>query len=181
MAVTAAELRAHLGGLSAATDVQLDTYLEVATDLAERHCGRPWSVRSFTQAFDGGRCAVLLASTPVQSVTAVTENGAAVTSGGWTVDASAGVLYRGGPTVGGIWAAGRQNVVVTYTAGPSTMPATVRHAILEIARHLWDTQRGGSQLPRQQGAGDDWDPRAGYSLPRRVVELLEPHRAPGIG
>lgn len=177
---TLAQLKAHLNITSPTTDAQLALFLEVATDLAERYTGRPWTPRSVTQVADGGKSAILLHGTPVQSIDAVVENGTALAVGTWTVDASAGILYRGGPTSTGVWACGYQNVSVTYTAGPASAPATVRHAILELARHLWDTQRGGSQLPRQAGAGDEWDPRAGFSMPRRVVELLDVHRAAGF-
>jgi hypothetical protein len=60
------------------------------------------------------------------------------------------------------------------------LKARVRLAVLELTRHLWETQRGGSNQPRQAGSGDDWDPRSGYAIPHRVAELLQADMAPGF-
>lgn len=177
---TLAQLKAHLGGLQHASDEQLAAVLDTALDIAERYAGRIWAARLVQETYDGDRAALALSSTPVQSIETVVESGATLAASGWTLDQNAGVLYRGTSTSAGEWACGRQNVVVTYVAGPSVVPPTVRHAVLELARHLWDTQRGGSKLPRQTGAGDEWDPRSGFSIPRRVAELLDSHRAPGF-
>lgn len=177
--VSMAGLRLHLGVSTSTTDEQLRRIAGVATDLAERYTGRSWRRTPIVETHDGGLCALVLRRTPVASVTSVVESGTTLATG-WVLDSGAGILYRGTTTSEQAWACGRQNVVITYVAG-GDVPETVRHAVLELARHLWDTQRGGSQLPRQAGAGDDWDPRAGFSMPRRVVELLDHHRAPGIG
>lgn len=177
---TVTDLRTHLN-TPAADTATLQAFLDAATGIAEQYTGRKWTPQTVTQVADGGRTAIILTTGPVQAITTVTESGTTLTTGQWTTDLAAGILYRGGATSPTTWACGRQNVTITYQVGPATEPPTVRHAILELARHLWDTQRGGSQLPRQQGAGDDWDPRQGYSIPRRVAELLDAHRAPGIG
>ncbi len=177
---TLEQLKRHLRVTGAASDEHLADVLDVALDLAELHTGSIIAPRLIQQTADGGQCAILLTNLPVQSVEAVTESGTTLTAADWVADLSAGILYRGTSTSSAAWACGRQNIVIVTVAGPATVAPTARQAILEIARHLWDTQRGGSQLPRQAGAGDDWDPRAGYSIPRLAAELLDGHRQAGI-
>jgi hypothetical protein len=54
----------------------------------------------------------------------------------------------------------------------------IREAILIIAAHLWETQRGTSPSALSlQGAdiGDAVSPGLGYAIPNRARELLEPY------
>jgi hypothetical protein len=174
------EARRHLRITSSdpARDEDIRDFVDTATELCEAYTGRTYRRMQVTGTFDGGGRLVRLVRTPVVSILSVTESAIAVPDSGWTLNADTGALYRGPSTGCGRWAWGRQNIVVTYTAGPvpAQVPALVRQAVKELLRHLWDTQRGGSNLPRQAGVGDDWDPRQGYSMPRRVTELLDTER-----
>ena len=176
-AVSLDDLRAHLGSGTRAQDELLRQIALVSTELAEDHTGRYYRRRTFTETHAGGKPVVRLLASPVQSVTSVVVDGTPVTD--WTLEASAGLLWRDASGTE-TWPPGPGAVVVTFVAGYSAPPAKARQGILEIARHLWDTQRGGAQLPRQAGASDGWDPRAGFSLPRRAAELLDGDNAPGF-
>ena len=176
-AVSVEDLRTFLNAPATSED-QLRRLALVATELAEAYTGRAYRKVTVTgELHDGGRASLVLRRQPVLTVSAVTCSGTAVT--GFVVDAVAGVLHR--DANGSAWPSGRQNVAVTYTAGTSDVPARAGQAIRELCRHLWQTQRGGSGRPRQQGAEDDWDARMGYAIPRRVAELLDADRLPGFG
>jgi hypothetical protein len=181
--VDLADVRRHLTirDANAARDEQLADFLDAATDLAEDFTGRTYRRQVVVETYDGGRDVIGLYQTPVQSVTALTENGVTLPSTNYVVDLTAGTVQRGtlyGP--GLLWLPGLQNITVTYVAGPSVLKARVRLGVLELTRHLWETQRGGSNQPRQAGSGDDWDPRSGYAIPHRVAELLQADMAPGF-
>ena len=102
------------------------------------------------------------------SVTSVSENGVALPATAYSLDDEAGVLTRANGYVAYDWVAGFENIDVTYVAGRSSIPAGLVHAVLELVRHLWTTQRGSV---RRRGT-DDYQPGAGFSLPYRVREML---------
>jgi len=178
-----AEVREHLSITSTASDGQLVTFAARASDLAESYMGRVWRRTVITgETHDGGRIAVQLRRGPVQTVTAVTESGATLTAGDYVLDPLTGLLSRGTTLALIPWMPGCQNISIDYVASPpaGVIPDDVIHGVLEEIRHLWDSQRGGSNLPRQQGADSDWDPRTGYTIPRRVSELWDRYRNPGL-
>jgi hypothetical protein len=159
-----ADLRAHLRKSSTASDEEVRRYGVVATELAEEWLGRAIRRRVIAEDHAAAAGGILLARLPVISVASVTADGVDITSS-CVVDLRAGVValpygMYAGP------------VTVAYVAGQTGSLARYQQGVLEIARHLWDTQRGGSQLPRQQGAGDEWSGESGWSVPRRTMELL---------
>jgi len=60
---------------------------------------------------------------------------------------------------------------VTYTAGPADglVPDEIRQGVLMLTEHLWNTQRGGSGLPRK-ASDSDWSMPVGFTLPNAVRE-----------
>lgn len=131
--------------------------------------------RSVTEVFDGGRAQLLLTTTPVVSITSVTEGGTVLDPVGYVVARDSGVLTR----VAGVSAVaclpGMQSVSVAYVAGKAAdvtlVEGNVRLAGLIILQHMWETQRPAAAGPFSQ-AGDDYDPRYSFSIPRRALELL---------
>jgi len=174
--VSLADAKAHLNITTTSYDAELPRYLDAATDLCENYVGRPLRRRSFTEAYDGGAQSVLLRNSPVITVSGVTVSGTAYT--GYTLDAGNGILWYDA-TAAGSWPTGRQAVSVVYTAGYASPPADVVQAVLEATRHLWTTQRGAMSARNPLG-GDEYAAASGWSLPRRVMELLEPYRVMGI-
>jgi hypothetical protein len=61
-------------------------------------------------------------------------------------------------------------VRVTYVSGRAVVPPHIDLAARIILQHMWETQRGSS-LPRF-GTDEVWDPRFGFSIPRRAQEML---------
>ncbi len=171
------DAKAHLGITSTASDDELRRFLDAATDMCESYAGRSLRRRTVTaETHDGGSESVLLCWTPVISVTSVTDDGTAVAD--YVLESDSGVLWRDELT-GTPWTTGRRVVSVTYVAGYAAPPADVQQAVLEALRHLWTTQRG-AMGGRNPFAGDEYAQGTGWSLPRRVVELLEPYRMVGV-
>lgn len=113
----------------------------VAADAVDRDLGRAVSRRTVVESHDGGRTSVLLRSTPVSSITSVTENGNTITSAGYTLDAQAGILHRGAPTAEFAWVWGRQNIVVTFVAGYTAPPVVARKVALNIIEAAWQSSQ----------------------------------------
>lgn len=175
-----ADAKEHLRITGTADDAQLLAFCHRASDAADAYTGKLWRRTTVTaELHDGDGTPVLqLDCRPVLSVTSVTESGTSVASTGWVLDAAAGLLVRGTTTARSVWAVGTQNVSVTYMAGPAggVVPDDVIQGALELLRHLWESQRGGSGRPRQ-GADMEYDPRQAYSVPRRVAELWDRHQS----
>ena len=59
-------------------------------------------------------------------------------------------------------------------------PPAAAQGVLEILRHLWETQRGAVSVLRRGAADSDFYSTPTYSLPRRAMELLDPLSLPGL-
>ena len=175
--VSLAEAREQCRAVSTADDVLLQRYVRVASGHCERRT-QVWRRQTLTAVKDGGGTLVRLRY-PVISVTSVTESGSLLDAAtGYTPVLDDGLLYRGPSTSCGLrWLAGQQNVTATYVAGAADglIPDEIRQGVLLLAEHLWNTQRGGSGLPRKD-SDSDWSIPAGFSLPNAVLE----HWAPWI-
>lgn len=131
----------------------------------------------------GGLNPIVLRRPPVISVTSVVANGI-TTLAGFDLDSEAGLLYS---EFGYGYEGFPRSVEVTYTAGrPAPLPADLEAAVLELVKHLWDSQRvPGASRPGFQGFGGGTGESAavggaGYLLPYRVQSLIEPYLRPGI-
>jgi hypothetical protein len=108
----------------------------VATDAVERDLGRVVVRRTVTETLDGGRSTVVLNSTPVISVTTVTENGSSLTGSDYIVRRT-GMLQRGTSVYASTWASGWGNVAVTYVAGYADPPRVARKVCLNVVQGMW--------------------------------------------
>lgn len=170
--ISLADIREQCRSSSTAADEELRWYGLVASRMAEDHT-QVWRPTALTATKDGGGRFVRLRG-PVRSVTSVTEDGIAVASTGWTLHAARGWLYRGTQTSWDRWSPGVANIVVAYVAGPpdGIVPEGILQGVRIQVQHLWDTQRGGgASTPRQAGADFTTDPRTGFSIPNRVLEM----------
>lgn len=137
---------------------------------------------------DGGNRGLLLEERPIHSVTTITAAGTTVAAAdraagvdGWYVDQAgrgAGIVYHTSRFPSG-W------VEVTYKPGRDAVPSDVELAGLELVRHLWKTQRGNA--PRRPDLASNPEGRqsvvqyyAGFALPNRVLELLQPLMKLGV-
>lgn len=152
--VTVERVRAHLNMLSFQHDDELAALIEVAETAGEEYTGRVFGERECVDAFTNPSSTLVLSNLPVDPDSVVCSVDG--------VEVAATVSHAG--VVSGVWSG--QNVIVTYTAGYATQPATDVQGVLEMVRHLWETQRG--QLAR---VDDGYAPATTFSIPRRVQEL----------
>jgi hypothetical protein len=123
---------------------QLQWLCLVASDAVERDLGRIIARRTVTEVYDGGRSSLLLRSTPVISITSVTESGTVLGSGDYVVNLATGVLYRGSTLVPWNFWWGRQNVTVVYVAGYADPPKVVRKVALNGVQRMWEQSQQAS-------------------------------------
>lgn len=179
--VSLADVKAHLNITTTTDDEEIRRTLAVATEMAERHCNRPLRRKTVVETYTTDDTeAIVLRSVPVVSVTTVVENGVTLSASDYVLDPVAGLLYRGTTLAEYEWVETRQGVTVTYVAGYLDPPQVAQQAVLELTRHLWQTQRGNVALPTLGGVDDYPQTGAAWSLPNRVRELLAPLTMPGF-
>lgn len=186
------EVKQHLNipANSTADDEEILRFMDAATDLAESYVGQVLGRRTYTsELYDGGADCIRIRNPRAISITSVYENGALVAASGYALDYTGQRLYRVGSSTlyatnsYGYWTAGFNNISVTYVAGYVNPSQAAKQGVLEIIRHLWQTQRGTMNVLGRTLAGDEFTPAttgAGYSLPRRAMELLDPTSFPGM-
>jgi len=180
--VALADFKTHLNIPSTSTtaDEELRTTLVTATEVAERWTDRRWRRAVITaETHDGGACHLALWESYPLSVTTVVESGTTLSPADYVLDINAGILWRGTTTTGLRWRWGRQNIAVTYVAGPpdGLVPTPIRQGIMEMARHLWQAQRGPGRLPLGEGEDVFFE---GFAIPRRAVELWQSYQRVGV-
>ena len=185
--VSMAEIYQHLNKNSARAvasgdDDELGGYLQAATELIEDKVGicvsRPFTARVDARPGDV-RLELVVPDRPVLSVQSVTS----IWAGGpvWTpptiaCDGEAGLIYQ--PSLmqfyWGPWD-------VATTCGRPVIKEKWIHAAKEQVRHLYETQRG-SMAPALLQGEEVFTATTGFtfSVPRRVLELLEQDMVPSI-
>jgi len=164
----------HLNVTVSTYDAELQTFIDRAESLLAKKIG-PLSSAATTSKVPGDAAELRLPVTPVISLTSVTSNaGAVATLADLTVRDDL-VEY----TIGGYFSAPWYTVV--YNAGRATLPEHLKLAVVELVRHLWETQRGaGRPGSRQSEAASNTLASAAYTLPFRVVELIADDLQVGI-
>lgn len=163
------DARETLNLRSTADDAEVRDWQGATTEVIERHTGRAWVQRTRTETVRGGRTGIPLDWEPIKSITSMIPllgSGTTYQPGSlvWT---STGILRLAS---GGCFASGEYNLI--YVAGDNTaIPEFVAAAARIILDHLWDTQRGGSNLPSRSDDDFSFNP-AGYAIPYRAQELL---------
>lgn len=181
------EVKAHLNISTSALDEEIRRFIDAASDLAENYVGCVLGRETIASELHNGNTDVLVLRHPrAISVTSVYERGTLLSASDYTLDPNGQRLYRvtsgtfNNPNYFGVWAPGVNAISVTYVAGFTNPPPSAKQGVLEIIRHLWQTQRGSTNVLTRNQTGDDFLPTATFSLPRRAMELLDPISLPGI-
>jgi hypothetical protein len=176
------EVKEHGNITSTANDRELLDFIGTAQQMIERLVGPTVPTTVTAEIHDSVRGRLWLRKTPVISVTSVTEYAGSIpyttlTSSDWSLDPATGSLAR---LYGGWYSCWLGDTVqVTYKAGRQPIPEAIRWAAKELTIHLWrstQAQRGG------RGRGTEpVEVAAGFGLPNRVEDALEPYRpAPAV-
>lgn len=148
-------------------DDEIQDFVRAITEVCERHVGALGRT-AHVEEHRGGY-AFVLAHPPVLSLTSVTAVGIGALDqplAGLRVDGTSGIVRR----LDGGWMSGP--VDVAYIAGSTDIQPNVDLAGKIMLAHMWETQRGQMSGVRVGGADEVWDPRMGYAIPRRALELL---------
>jgi hypothetical protein len=159
---------------------QLQWLCMVATDAVERDLGRALTRRTFTEVYDGGQPTLILRQTPVISITSVSDSAVSLSGSEYTLDQSAGILYRGGTST--YWqrfTTGRQSVSVTYVAGYTDPPRAARMVALSIVQSMWQETQQQSHPFADESAGVDIFSAVG-SMNTYLQRAYDSLRAPAI-
>ena len=172
---------------ASANENEVRRFIDASTDLAESYVGQILGRRTFTnELYDGGTEFIRIRNPKAISITSVTENGLSIPASNYVLDYTGQRLYRiGSGTLYatnsyGYWTQGMNNVSITYVAGYVNPPMSAKQGVLEIIRHLWQTQRGAINVMSRTNSGDELYSTPTYSLPRRAMELLDPTSFPGL-
>jgi len=164
------EMKAYLSIASNTSDEELRGFIDTAAAAGESYTGRIFGRRSIVAEFVNPDGAVVFPGAPILSVTSIVDQGTTRTADEFTVRKTAAVIAPVGRWNG--------DLTITAVCGDPVVPAPLRHGVMEMTRHLWQTQRGTLRM----GVGaDEWSPTMGFSLPRRVSELWDAYRIPGFG
>jgi hypothetical protein len=183
------EVKSHLNIPSTDTslDDELRSFIDAGSDLAETYVGQVLGRRTYSnELYDGGTEFIRIRNPKAISITSVIENDVTVPSSNYVLDYTGQRLYRiGSGTLYatnsyGYWTQGMNNVSITYVAGYVNPPMSAKQGVLEIIRHLWQTQRGAINVMSRTNSGDELYSTPTYSLPRRAMELLDPTSFPGM-
>lgn len=177
-AVTLADVKTHMNMDSAVNDTELQRFIDVAETAIGTRTG-PLTPVSVVEKHNGGGQVLVLRRPRAVSLTSITyADGSTSTLSDYDLDPDTAIIYWNANTLGRFPGCGR-NVVVTYQAGFASLPADLVHAVKELVRHLWETQRPNRLL---RGASvDDLVPGAFSSWPIRVQELVAPYVVPLVG
>ena len=185
--LTLSEGKAALGLTANTTDQDtlVASYITTVSRILDINCG-PLVQRTVTnEKRSGGNDAVPIHYMPALSITSITEyqGVTAVTlteetagtapADGYLLDAENGLVYRRASGQDTYFAFGRNNVVITYTAGryatTSAVDPRVKRAAGTMLRHLWSIDKGSGNL--MFGEVDAPTP-IGFAIPNRVKEML---------
>lgn len=171
-ALTLSEVKTHLNLTTTTQDGELTAFIARSEAAVAARCG-PIEPTVTSQRVRGGRPLLSVDVTPIVSLTSVTPvGGSALDVSLMVVDESAGVIeHESGGSFGSRW------YDVVYVAGRTDVPEDLRLGVLELVRHLWDTQRApsGGRIGTGQDSAANTIPGAHLIFPFRVEQLIAPH------
>lgn len=170
--ITLADAKLSLGKSvgDTSSDADIENYIEAATPVIENITG-PMIARNRTYVRDGGGVIVV---DPFNSIVSVTESGVAVTD--FVANGTAGIVTAGTSSTTRAFKAGVGNVVVVASVGSATIPPNIQLAARELVRFWWQLGRQGNRPAFGNEMPSEVVP-SGFAVPRRVIELCEPHRS----
>lgn len=177
--VTLEEFKAHLNRPTGAgaDDDELTLHLDAATEAIEARVG-PLVTREVTERIDGTAGRVTLSKMPVTEIIGLSLLTGTVATPVTGFDATT-IDVDGAAGIVTLRSVARGRVgEVTYTAGRGEIddiPRRFKLAVLIVAAHLYELQRGRGQTPQRFGVQDDDSlPEflRGFALPRRALELI---------
>lgn len=186
LTLTEAKRAINLATTDTTQDDELRTLVAAVSLRLDRLCG-PVVRRTVTdEPYDGGTTHLFLrhapaAATSATTITAVKEySGTSLTtlaaesvgtqpSAGYSFEQRTGILTRRAGGVDGTFADGRQNVLVTYSAGryadTASVAANFKQAAAITLAHVWRLEQGFAGVETELVG-------TGFAFPRRALEFI---------
>lgn len=177
--VSLADVKAELNHTLDVNDDELRLFIAATTEIVESLVGAVLA-RTEVQTFNGGKTGVLL-DERATAITSVTVDGVATTD--YVADLDSGIVYAGSSSSPTCFTYGRQNVVVTYTTGGSSIAPSVISGARSIAAHLYASSQQSRRGRGRSGDGDGTTLVLGYAVPNAAIEKLgnqRHNRMPGF-
>lgn len=201
--VSLADVKAHLRYPTAdvADDSALAGFISAASDVIDTETGI-CVPKQYEESYSGGDFKIWLAHIPVISVENVIE--------GWGfINQDLSMVQANSPNTGNLFAfsvdepetgeisrrtggninipfnPGVSNILITYTAGRTTIPGAIRLAALELIAHWWQSSQqragGGTGVRAYDAVDTDFTRTTGVTgfnqgVPYRIIEILRPFR-----
>jgi hypothetical protein len=180
-AVTLAAAQLFLNKTANPAETELQSFIDRAEAILTVRIG-PLAATTVTDEWHaGGSSTLVLRKFPVISLTSAAYfDGTALTIGDLTVDGDTGIVYWGYNTAGYFPDYGPRSVKVTYSAGRASLPADLQEAVLELTKHLWESQRGGGRSFNTSADSTLEPVPTSFLLPYRVQSLIEPYLIPAV-
>lgn len=178
--ISLADAKAELNHETDVNDDELRLYIANTTEIVEHIVGAVL-VATEVETFNGGKTAVLL-SERASAITSVTVDGTALSASEYTADLDSGIVYAGSSSAPSYYTDGRQNVVVTYTTGGSSIPPSIISGARAIAAHLYSSSQQ-ARRGRGRSGGGDTTTILGYAIPNAAIERManqQSNRMPGF-
>lgn len=186
--VSLARVKSELGITDTSSDTLLGEWITEETTTVTDELNRTLAEETIEETFRRGGSSraetLTLSRRPVSAIASVTEDGSALDTGNYEIDAQAGLIYR--LSANGYrshwWAS---VVVVTYTAGyalPDSAPSWATKATIICLTHRWAAKGRDPSLKEINIPGviekQWWVGSIGENgaLPPGVEDLLAPHR-----
>lgn len=179
--VTLAAAQLFLNKSADPTETELQSFIDRAEAILAVRIG-PLAATTVTDEWHaGGTSTLVLRKWPVISLTSATyADGTALTLDDLTVDGDTGIVYWGYGTAGVFSSYGSRSVKITYSAGRASLAADLQEAVLELVKHLYESQRGGGRTFNTNPDGALEPVPSSFLLPYRVQSLIEPYLIPAI-
>lgn len=159
------EIRTYLQ-VERANDDELEFFIRTAMFACENYTSRQFAVRQIVESHQNLNADSLILRNPAAlKVLGVWING---------VEVNDFVLSPGGESISFTSGVSGEVKVMYWCGVVDAKYQTAKHAVKQMTKHLWATQRGSRNLD------GEWDPQAGYTFPSRVQQLLEPLMVAGI-
>lgn len=126
----------------------IDNLIERWSGIVEDYCERVFHEEVVSEKFDIGdwQDVLLLTHYPVISVAGVTDSGSSISADSFSVDTRYGTLKL---TTGGWFTKGRQKVEVTYVAGVTVVPDSIKHCVVvQVANSIVGKDFSGMSAER---------------------------------
>ena len=126
--------------------ITLENWILQGQDIIEKYLDRNIEQANYTEKYDGGNQFIFLKNYPVSSITSVKEDDITLDSSeyGFT---ETGILYLKDRN----FSEGIQNIEVSYTAGYSEIPDSLKRALTIVVQNLIAYAVRPTDLPTSQG------------------------------